>query len=1126
MAMATWAAALALAAQGPTDPGAMPLAAGRRALEAGKRDEAAGHLLEACARSGPGAQVLELLARAAEGDADAVALWTQALADGTADARGRVKLPEEVVRLAGKDTRAPALAEARAAAVQELVKQAGARERKGAKAPEELLVARHLRRLARELAEDAPALFAAHADELDPRLAAPPGAPAAVAGALERELGQALASHRLADAVRVALALRGLARQAGLDDLQGGAPPPGMAAVEKRAAEALARAREELAHAQPAPGEPVDEAQSWRPWTVAELEALADEGDEACDAFTRAHADWSHPGRALSPGGRYLVETVCGFETLLGVASTIELHHARLAGFFGRDPFAERRGTVRIVPEASGLEAEGAPFWWAGGFQSGDVTTVRFSVGSLDALGHGLTHELTHRFDGELCPGQMSWLTEGKAVWTGAAFGGADDQGFVENHASFGTLEHAWIKGYGAPESLAKLVEGTIEDYRDNYFAGYALYVFLTTYEEAGRKPFAGRMADYAAGGERGNKDPMAWFVRAFADGKDGRPATFEELAKRFEVFAGGFYWRDRQPFTERYTEEVPATGRDELVLDAPTWSWERERAEPALGQGQALIAARLLRDLGADRDALAAYVLALAQDGRTPAAERELAELCEGLGARDAAWALRAELAGAAPGAPELTPAPFKLPDTAAFLRAQADAAQALAAAGEARAAAALGADRDRAARALGLPALGLARPAGDSPRHPFDRPAEPLGAFVEDGLTHYDELRQPGLWYLGADGSLSVGRAEARSTTGTMDRAAYQRDAFARSERWILPGSYAIAADVRLTTSFVDAAVVLGYTRRDRGVRVVLSAGDFLYSVGGKDEAPEIKSVSFRVDGLFPREGALPGALPGGQVDLGRPVSSFRVELLVDGPTLAVAIDGQVRGTYCAPDGVPLEGCVGFATSMGAIEVARPTVRRLDRARWAPPTAAAAAPAAPPWNRPYAAASAPPPNGLLVLRLAQPDDAEQGYPFDPANWVAKALRAAVALDELRRRGGVLQDFELEVSEQLAGEPLTNLRAALEQKLGRTPPVRLYARVPPPAGEGPEARALEKDLDTDWLLLIDPAGVVRVREPFSSWGSAFSHELARWLAALRENGFPPRALPPLSRPAPEGAGG
>ena len=59
-------------------------------------------------------------------------------------------------------------------------------------------------------------------------------------------------------------------------------------------------------------------------------------------------------------------------------------------------PFDGRRGVARIVPEVDDLETEGAPYWWAAGFQSGDRTTVRFSWGTIPGLGRTLTHELTH----------------------------------------------------------------------------------------------------------------------------------------------------------------------------------------------------------------------------------------------------------------------------------------------------------------------------------------------------------------------------------------------------------------------------------------------------------------------------------------------------------------------------------------------------------------------------------------------------------------------------------------------------------------------------------------------------------------------------------------------------------
>ncbi len=69
------------------------------------------------------------------------------------------------------------------------------------------------------------------------------------------------------------------------------------------------------------------------------------------------------------------------------------------------------------MPEACGLESEGAPFWWAGGFQSGDLTVLRSAWSDVEGLGRGLTHELTHRFVHFYLPGAPRWLNEGLAKY-------------------------------------------------------------------------------------------------------------------------------------------------------------------------------------------------------------------------------------------------------------------------------------------------------------------------------------------------------------------------------------------------------------------------------------------------------------------------------------------------------------------------------------------------------------------------------------------------------------------------------------------------------------------------------------------------------------------------------------
>ncbi|HUR27947.1 MAG TPA: hypothetical protein VM509_07165, partial [Planctomycetota bacterium] len=641
----------------------------------------------------------------------------------------------------------------------------------------------------------------------------------------------------------------------------------------------------------------------------------------------------------LSPEGRYRIETDCGAETLRGVAATIEHHHARLVRWYGSDPFLERQGLVRVVPEASGLESEGSPFWWAGGFQSGDTTTVRFACSTVEGLGHGLTHELTHRFDGALFPGIPAWLAEGRAVWTGAAFARSDDETFVPRHASFGTIEAAFVKGYGALDKLEKLVSGKLEDYRDNYTAGYALYVYLATWDPAQTPLYAAPLASYMKRCANAKLDPKELFEQSFCDGKDGRSKDLAAFAADFAHFVSGFYWRDRKPFTASYVSEAGPAVADGYVYDAPTWTWSRARAEPRFGQGQALLAARVLAAAGLRGEACEAYAWSLAADGRSPLAERELEALCAKERQGDAEWCLRTLRRFPSHAAAEdLAPFQHQLPRVRELESALSAARDASLAAGFATAAQRFAAERERLAAHLGLAARVLP-PTKPSPSGPsaFGDNARlaALAGFVEDGLTGYEEKRVRDLWYVEADGDLHVGRAKPRSGTGGVDRNSAQQDAFTRTTEWNLPGAWRFDARVRFTTSFASAAVVLGYQRREQGVRFAFSGGDFLFAIGASDKEPTFQKVDWNLSGGFERDGALAsGVLAGSHVFDGTR-TSFELTLVADGPRVDAYIDGEHAGSYCNTDATALQGFVGFATSMGAIVVQEARVRRLDGER-----------------------------------------------------------------------------------------------------------------------------------------------------------------------------------------------
>jgi len=415
--------ALALLAPAPQvngpqkDLGALPLEAGRRALKEGKRDEAVKHLTTALAFAPDRLEVLALLLEACADAPDAKSLWADAWATACVPASGAINVDTKMKGLLPEDGRALALAAARSAAVDELVKLARDRDHEALAKPDLELMVRWLKRLAIDLCRESPALAAAYSYDLTPRLKLPDGHVTKVVKALEGFGSNELGSTRTDHALRAGRILAGLAQQLGWDkDLQG-PKPAGLGGIRASAGLLLGTARRELS------------AKWEKPWSIDELLNL--DGDQA-EAFTRAHSTFATPGVALSTQSWYRIETDCGFETLLGAAQTIELHHQRLANWYGIDPFVGRPGICRVVPEATGLESEGAPFWWAAGFQGGDTTTVRFSCGTIEGLGQLLTHELTHRFDDTLFPDIPSWLAEGKAVWTGNAYGKAEDEKFVK----------------------------------------------------------------------------------------------------------------------------------------------------------------------------------------------------------------------------------------------------------------------------------------------------------------------------------------------------------------------------------------------------------------------------------------------------------------------------------------------------------------------------------------------------------------------------------------------------------------------------------------------------------------------------------------------------------------------
>jgi hypothetical protein len=907
----------------------------RAAKDAQKANDLAGtqkHLLAALEFHPSSPALLFDLALAFRGDKDLGPLWAERFVRAAADAQGRVKFDpaqrKTMGTLPGFETSlkpSTDLAFARANAITELARFVD-KQKPAAKgnAPRALLVRwaaeaileaglgtpQALGAAAATVQKAQDSFVAEHATVCDALLRVvqakvpAPGSPEAagvdVAKLLERR-------------VRAARLLLGLRRQAGLKDLKGPAP-----AVVSAWADAAQKALDE--HAATA---------GWKVWTIAELEAMT---PAQRLEFTRAHREWNTPGLAMSPNGRYRIETTCGHTTLLETAKTVELHHARLVTHFGADPFLQRPGVVRIVPGSDDLETEGAPYWWAGGFQGGDRTVLRFSWGSIPGLGRGLTHELTHRFDGVLHPFVGAWYGEGHASWTGAHYGKMAETDFVETYLDSGTVAHTYYKGYGGKEKFIELLTGKVAEYRDNYFAGYSLYAFLRSFPPEAPK-YKAPFAQFERNARAGQKDPLAFFTSTFADGKDGRPAKFDDLHAEWHAFLKGCYDAHDDPKkAPEWLRRYGGRGDGDVgqpVMDEPTWSWERNRAEPFWGQDHAAAAALLLGEVGDVDGTIAAGTWSLTVDGFRPETCAAMLTALRATKAIDAAAAFAVLARRHFPGLGDTDGGPLlaALPKCKALLDTMLARAQALVTASPS-AAAALADDHARLAGMFGR-TRSTDVPNGAPP--PVPRHLGGHG-FTEGELTDFQDRRHPGLWYPTPLGDLHVGREKPREATGSLDRQAHQRDAFVHSVAWLAPGHYVVRGRVHFTTSFVSGAIVFGHGRRDRDLRLGFSSGDFDYATGRSEQNRSGGHVQFDLRGLWERDGQMPNDASSMGVKLAEGQPSFEFALHVRGPRVAVEIDGKPLLRYAVHDGTPIEGHVGFAMGMGAIRVELPTVQRFD--------------------------------------------------------------------------------------------------------------------------------------------------------------------------------------------------
>lgn len=1123
------------------------LQAGEGALERGDLDEAAVHFERAAAGDARvRREALLGLAEVARGNRDDDGLARAALAWADLvvgpDGRAGTRTPRgvfdgrngelDLVRMGA------GVARARARAVEELVRFAGERESKGSRRPELLLTAAWARRFGLDLALQSPAVYREARGQLAPEVHAPRGAHVPVLKALQRLAEDALSRAQPGLALRAARIMRGLGAQADFKDLRG-PRPGGMPRWRSKGAELVARARERM----------VDGSE--KPWTVEELEWLAsDEGE----AFTRKHRDFSEPGVAISPRGWYRVESDCGYETLLGVASTVEKHHERLSAYFGSDPFngrKPRQGVVRIVPDPSGLEAEGAPFFWVGGFQGGDTTVLRFSVGTIPGLGRGLTHELTHRFDGALHPGIPAWLAEGRATWTGAAYAFTDDPDFAYDHCDPGALRGVLDSGHASLRELESVVRGEPEDYRWNYSVGNALYVFLRTWFEGdaaklsqGTPIFAERLAEFEDSGDHSSspKGRLDDFEDHFCDGEDGRPSSFDGFQEMFAEFLAGFDPERPEPWTKRYRSGFAKTEKGDWVYDEPTWTWDWNRAEPVFGQNQARLAGLLLAEHGERDAAIRALVWARAVDGY----DRRIATgLEQALGAPsrpngselEALWVTAHERRGEpfhgvlsndpGPSFPSALPAVWEYHER--LLAASAE----LGGAGLEGSSARLALEARRVAAWAGIRVKAEPGPA-DGPVLPLPGLAAELGGWEDEELTSLDKNRPKGLYRIEPDGSLLLGRRERQAGTGEMDRRGGGKS-FLRADRWMLPGSYSISTRVSFTTGANAFLAVLGWTSRERNVRLRLTAIDWDYAKGDKESSAEFKSVNWSFNGLRTRDGGLPGSAMSGAVSISNSQTSVQLELLVEGSAVSAWIAGQYAGTYHTIDGAPIEGYVGFGTGAGAVALSPPIARRTDgepaRAAGEASDLAAldmARGTGPSFEKVknqrvlFQGERVPSSNGTLALWFPSHSKAEgireqRSGASGEAATVARIAKAATSLIGRMHKRDVVQPLVVLLPERLAPAAA---EAGLEETLADAAgdlqaPRVLYHRV---TVEDPADAAAGIDQGRRWILFLDASDIIREAQPWIGAVVLDNPIIDHWLTVFRDHGQPERPLPEVVR--------
>ena len=313
--LALLAPAPAGAKEEPTPEGANHFArkAGLRALEAGKSEEAAKHVLRALRDHPYATLLLEDLVEATQDDPDVQAFWLHRYVATIAEDSGRFR-PGKRMRayFPKKEKLFRLVSMSRAKAAANLARTAGKLKGSGA-----YTRIQAYRRLFDAVVDAAPALRAKHGAVFDRALAKALPSTASILKAIEKGGGATTGREARALRLRLGRALLGMAAPARQK-------LAGTGSVDAQQLLKLGSTLAESARASLA-------AQQMEPATVEQLQAMT---PEEIDAFNVLHTRVETPGRAISPKGHYEIRSPCGHGTLLTAATIVDGIHERLAKWF------------------------------------------------------------------------------------------------------------------------------------------------------------------------------------------------------------------------------------------------------------------------------------------------------------------------------------------------------------------------------------------------------------------------------------------------------------------------------------------------------------------------------------------------------------------------------------------------------------------------------------------------------------------------------------------------------------------------------------------------------------------------------------------------------------------------